>query len=239
MGSSVFVSSGVGVPNNPSNPPTLLIVGDDAGPGFIEIHNRHAWGIDLYAHNDPGFKAPYQNFYKSRGTQAAPTAVTLTGYQQDSVGGINFGGYDGTAYQVCAAIQSQVDENWDATHHGGHISIVGRNNGSSTVQQIMQFGGLDAPDSTTHNVAGITNNIIAYRPIVWGGNATSNVGLFATADSLNPKLSVRKAPNSADAWLTCGDFSASGAVTFAGGAVSYGDNDSAGPGFRVLRVPNA
>ena len=101
------VAAGDAIPASQVFLPTLLIAGNLATSAFVEVHNRHAVGADFYTHNDTAFKAPYVNFYKSRGSQTDPTAVTMTGYELDSIGGINFGGYNGTAYEVGAAIYSQ------------------------------------------------------------------------------------------------------------------------------------
>lgn len=81
--------------------PHSLTMRNSADPNFlldlnpvnipIEEHNSFAIGIDLYTHAEAGFRAPYINFYKSRGTRSSPAPVTLTGYELDSIGGINFG----------------------------------------------------------------------------------------------------------------------------------------------------
>ena len=186
-----------------------LTMRDPADPNFvmdlnpisipIEEHNSFAIGIDLYTHAEAGFRAPYINFYKSRGTRSAPTPVTLTGYELDSIGGINFGGYDGASYFAgSAAIYTQSDEDWTPTSHGGHISIYGTNNGPlGHTQQLIQFGGIDP------NGRG-DGNIISYRPLTFNGNSSSNPGIFPTS---NPaKLAVRTADNLGDAALTAKSF---------------------------------
>jgi hypothetical protein len=176
----------------------LTMVGTFARSNIVEIHNNYAVGIDLYTHSDEEFRAPYFNLYKSRGTQTAPTPVMFTGYELDSIGGINFGGWDGSKYFAgSAAIYTQTDENWDDTHHGGHISIYGTDPGGNT-QQIAQFGGVDPNNNP------VAGNIILYRPLTWGNNSDSRPGLFPGGASSPPVLHVRAADDSVDGILTAG-----------------------------------
>ena len=171
----------------------------------IEEHNSFAIGMDLYTHADAGFRAPYINFYKSRGTRSAPGPVTLTGYELDSIGGINFGGYDGSGYFAgSAAIYTQADEDWNSTSHGGHISIYGTNNGPfGHTQQLIQFGGIDP------NGRG-DGNIIAYRPLTFHGNSSADPGIYPTSGPA--KLAVRTADNLGDAALTAKSFQSKAAA---------------------------
>jgi hypothetical protein len=176
----------------------LTMVGTLARSNILEIHNSYAVGVDLYTHSDEEFRAPYINLYKSRGTQTVLTPVMFTGYELDSIGGINFGGWDGSKYFAgSAAIYTQTDENWDDSHHGGHISIYGTNPGGNT-QQIAQFGGVDPNNNP------VSGNIIFYRPLTWGNNSNSHPGLFPAGASSPPVLHVRAADDSVDANLTAG-----------------------------------
>jgi hypothetical protein len=176
----------------------LTMVGNLDRANIVEIHNNYAVGVDLYTHSDEEFRAPYINLYKSRGTQTAPTPVMFTGYELDSIGGINFGGWDGSKYFAgSAAIYTQTDENWNDSHHGGHISIYGTDPGGNT-QQIAQFGGVDPNNNP------VAGNIILYRPLTWGNNSNSRPGLFPAGASTPPVLHVRAADDSADANLTAG-----------------------------------
>jgi hypothetical protein len=171
----------------------------------IEEHNSFAIGMDLYTHADAGFRAPYINFYKSRGPRSAPAPVTLTGYELDSIGGINFGGYDGSGYFAgSAAIYTQADEDWSSTRHGGHISIYGTNNGPfGHTQQLIQFGGIDP------NGRG-DGNIIAYRPLTFHGNSSNDPGIYPISGPA--KLTVRTADNLGDAALTAKSFQSKAAA---------------------------
>jgi hypothetical protein len=146
------------------------------------------------------------NFFKSKGTQASPAAVQSTGYELDSLGGINFGGWDGVEYFTgSASILTSPDENWTSSNHGGHLSIYGTNIGGASPQAIAQFGGLDSTQT------GTTNNIIFFRPLVWGNNGGAEPGIFPVGAS-SPLLEIRTANNSADAGLTVGTLTASGKV---------------------------
>lgn len=213
IGTTVLTpASGMQIGSNP-NPSSgfsganagLTIVGNAAAPAFLEVHNKYAVGADFYSHDDAQFRAPYLSFFKSRGTQIAPTAVKYTRYEEDSIGGINFGGWDGATYFAgSAAIYTQPDEDWTPTSHGGHLSIYGTNIGGGHTQQIAQFGGLDPTGN------GTSENIIFYRPLTWGGNLRGNPGIFPRS---NPAvLAVRNGDNSADAALTVGTLTASGNV---------------------------
>jgi hypothetical protein len=167
-------------------------------PGFQENHSAFAQGADFYTHADAGFRAPYINFHKSRGTQEAPTAVTFTGYELDSIGGINFGGWDGATYfNGSAAIYSQSDEDWTPTSHGGHLSIYGTGSSGGHTQQIIQFGGKDP-----NGLVSPDGSIISYRPLAFFGNNPNYPALYPSASP--PVVHVRTADDGGDAALTVG-----------------------------------
>lgn len=178
--------------------------------GFpLQTHSKYAVFAEAYSHDDEGFRAPYLELNKSRGTQASPTAVTLTGYEQDSIGGINFRGYDGSAYVVGAGIYSQVSHNWDANSHGAFLSIYGTAmTDDSDPRQIMQFGGRDATDLAS-GTGNIDTNIISYAPIAFGGNKAADACIFYTAAASGgqqPKITLKSADESIDVTLLCGQF---------------------------------
>ncbi len=170
----------------------------------IVTHSPFANGMNMFVHADAGFRAPYLNFYKSRGTEANPTAVTRTGYELDSIGGINWFGFNGTEYAVACGIYSQVNENWAAGKHGAFLSIYGTSLGSDDPNQLIQFGGLDGTDIGTG--IGTTQNIVSYRPITFGGNQVNNAGIFPTSsgDATPPKISLLRANQTGFATLECG-----------------------------------
>jgi hypothetical protein len=173
----------------------LTMVGTLTRSNTLEVHNNYAVGIDLFTHADAQFRAPFVNFYRSRGKQTAPTPVQFAGYEASGLGGINFGGWNGSSYFAgSAAIYVFSDEVWTPTAVGGHLSIYGTNKGGVNTQEIAQFGGLD-PTSL-----GGTNNIIFMRPLAFNGNQFGNPALFPAS---NPAvLHVRSGDNSRDASLT-------------------------------------
>lgn len=187
---------------HPAPPGTakLALHGDLKHSTILEIHNNYAVGIDLYTHSNANWRSPYINFYKSRGTQTAPRPVLYTGYELDSIGGINFSGWDGAAYGVGAALYSQSDENWSPTAHGAHLAMYATLPGQPTQHQVMQFGGVDAQGH------GSGWNIIAYAPITFGGNSAVTSGIFPVNSSggTTPPayLALRSGDNSRDVGLT-------------------------------------
>ena len=173
----------------------LRITGTMSASSILEIHNNYAEGIDLYTHADAGFRAPYISLFKSDGTQTSPRAITYIGYEEESIGGINFGGWDGSAYATAAAIYSQNDEDWTPTRHGAHLAIYYTGTGGVNTREVAQFGGAD-PSSVPRD------NIIFYDPLAWGGNGSANPAVYPSSSgdpTIPPLLSVRTADNSADA----------------------------------------
>jgi len=197
----------------------LTMVGTFTRSNFFEVHNNYAVGMDLYTHADAGFRAPYISFYKSNGTQTAPNPVTYSGiYEQDSIGGINFGGWDGEKYIAgSAAIYTAPDENWTPTTHAGHISIYGT--AGVNTQQIAQFGGLD-PTGLGGRI-----NIIFQRPLAFQGNQAGNPALFPVS---NPGvIHFRSGDNSRDVDITAAKVTASSFVTL--GSTTVNALPAAGP----------
>ena len=113
----------------------LTIVGDATLGLPVELHSSYANGIDLYTHAAQGFRGPYQEFFKSRGTQSSPAAVQTN----DALGGINFGGYDGTAYGVGISIVASAQENWTSSAHGSYLKFYVTPNGSTNVTSPLEL----------------------------------------------------------------------------------------------------
>jgi len=173
---------------------------------ILETHNKYAVAADFYTHDNAAFRAPYVNFYRSRGTQASPTAVQVGAYETTSIGGINFGGYDGTSYIPATGIYNEPDENWTTARRGAHLSIYGTSFGAMDMAQIAQFGGRDATDDTVY-----TGNIIFYRPLTFGGNGTGNAAWYYSND-VAPIIRAKNGRNTADIGLTSGAFYPSGTL---------------------------
>jgi hypothetical protein len=168
-------------------------------PGFLENHSAFAQGADFYTHADAGFRSPFIRLFKSGGTRTNPTPVPYSGiYEADSLGGINFGGWDGMSYfNASAAILTLPDENWTSTAHGGHLSIYGTDKGRSNTHEIAQFGG-----NGPNNEANV--NVILFRGLVFKGAQNSQPGIIPGVSP--PVIKIRTADDSADAALTAGSF---------------------------------
>lgn len=180
---------------SPSAHSSLVLRGTSTSYLQLELHNNFAVATAFYTHDDAGFRAPVINLYKSRGTEIAPTPVTFTGYELDSVGGINFSGYDGSAYAVGAGIYSQTDQNWSPSGHAAHLSIYDTNINATTQRQVMQFGGV-GPNGEANT------SIISYRPISFGGAQAATPSLVYTASPAT--LLVKKADGSGYASFVTG-----------------------------------
>lgn len=217
MGSPVLL---LGTPNSSlTHPNAAMLVGS-----LLEIHNSNDGppyynnAINMYGHSDSNYCAPYIDFFMARGTQVAPQAVTRTGYEMDSIGGINFGGFDGSIYYDGAVgLYTQVSSNWTPTNHGACLSIYGTDIGQVTQNQLAQFGGPDPNDVGDRN-------IIFQRPLNFFGNQPQYPGLFPVA---SPALiAFRCADNSADASISAKDVTLSGNLTLGtNGVISNSNGD--------------
>jgi hypothetical protein len=160
-------------------------------PGFLENHSAFAQGADFYTHADEQFRAPFINLYRSRGTRSSRAPLLYTGYELDAMGGLEFGGWDGSQYVQAAAAYATSDENWSPTNHGGHLSIYGIDVGSGLLsRQIAQFGG-KGPNGEANR------SIIFYRGLSFLGGQSGEPALNPTANP--PALHVQKADGSGDA----------------------------------------
>jgi hypothetical protein len=93
-----------------------------SGLGYIE--NTH------FGYNDFNWGGTYLDLGRSRGTYAAPTALT-SGYK---LGGIQFVGYDGTAFTAAgtSGMYGEATEGWNAGAHGTNLYFTTTPNGSTT-----------------------------------------------------------------------------------------------------------
>jgi hypothetical protein len=106
-------------PNSPiaGNTDGKVLIG--SSDDIISVHSTYAVGATFYVHAAQSFRAPILNFYKSRGTQGSPTAIQ----SGDSLGGFNYGGYDGTTYATGVSLTPQASETWTNSAHGGQITF--------------------------------------------------------------------------------------------------------------------
>lgn len=94
-----------------------LIGGQDR---FVEHSDGGGKGISLYTHNSTSASiAPEINTYRSRGTEAAPTAVLIN----DDISWYSTRAHDGSAWGVGPKIISVASENWTAAHHGSRFDV--------------------------------------------------------------------------------------------------------------------
>jgi hypothetical protein len=206
-----------------------------------EIHTINSAVIGLYSHNNiQGSKVPLIYLARSNGTEAAPTAVTYTGYEQNPLGGLQVSGYDGSVYSNPgggggAMLNCYTDENWTPTAHGSHCSIYATIVGAAAAVEFMAFGGKDPAG----NGSGI--KIITYRPIAFNAIDNSHPMLDKTASALGLKsvLSDSSGPSffQASYFQTGDDTTVAGAQK--GDLVLAKETDAAaapGAGFCVLKA---
>lgn len=118
-------ATGVGT----ATPTDLLdVTGDGTTGGQIAFHGNFANGAELYAHAAAAFRGPTLGFYKSRGTQASPTAAQSA----DNLAYLNFGGHNGTSYVTAAGIWSQAGSNWSGTDNSADLQFYVTNTSATT-----------------------------------------------------------------------------------------------------------
>jgi hypothetical protein len=100
------------------------------------MHESNANGFSLFTHANAGFKSPVIAMYKSRGTQALPTAIK----SGDTLGFINHGGYDGTTYAEFSVLFPTTSEDWTATTHGFDVTIQAVTLGTSSPVKMIWTG---------------------------------------------------------------------------------------------------
>lgn len=164
----------------------------------IETHTSFAGGLDAYAHvtGNFNFRAPQIQFFKSRGTQAAPTAT------QSADRLLNFfvGGYDGTQYIANAGLTCNASENWTLGANGTQCSFsVVQNTTSAAIAgiRIGQDGfvglgniGVASPLFTLHTAPGFSVNLGAANAAPTDGNISGGA-LVPWLDQTNNILKFR------------------------------------------------
>lgn len=136
--------------------------GGDSNRGFISSQN----------YNGP--TAAVFNYQRSRGTQAAPTAL-ING---DSIGAFHFKAYDGSAYQTVSSIVSKVNGTVSAGSVPGELWFHTGNNGSNNF----------AAPKMTINTAG-TIMVNSLKGTYAGGRAfvcVDNLGRLVASETACP-----------------------------------------------------
>ncbi|MDB5188133.1 MAG: cell wall surface anchor family protein, partial [Candidatus Kaiserbacteria bacterium] len=112
---------------------SILNINNTSAINPFEIHSANAQGLLLYTHSDTGFRGAAISLFKSRGTQASPTAVQAG----DIFSYFNSGGYDGAAYVSGSAIEPVAAENWTTGTHGTNLTFWTNSVGTLTFAQRM------------------------------------------------------------------------------------------------------
>lgn len=134
--------------------------------------------------------------FRHNGTSAAPTAIV----SGNELGGLSFGGYDGTLYNSFVAMQSIASENWAAGapgSHGTHITLRtlpdGTNFGTEVERVRITSGGNVGIATTTPGVVPNWTVPSTMRVVeITGDGATENVftdgGLLLTNNRPTPTV---------------------------------------------------
>jgi hypothetical protein len=102
----------------------------------IEVHSVNAQSLDCYVHSSQQFQGAVLNFFRTRGTQAAPTDV-LDG---DTIGFHSYGSgvtFNGTATLTCIA-----EENFGPSNSGGSLLFEVTPIGTNASSQFLTLNGL-------------------------------------------------------------------------------------------------
>jgi hypothetical protein len=111
----------------------LMLVGDTNVARSIEVHNEYAVGLWMYTHSDQWFRGPSVALFKSRGTQANPTAVQAG----DILGYYQFWGHNGTTYVNGPVMESVAAQNWSSGAAGSHLDFYTVVNGTNGVHNFV------------------------------------------------------------------------------------------------------
>jgi hypothetical protein len=115
--------------------PGLMLTGTQVGIGTnqyaaaIEIHNSYSVGMNIFVHSDTYYRAPITTYYRSRGTQLSPAAVTnadILAYPNQIYG------HDGTGYFGSPTLEFRATENWNSTSHGAATDFFSVVNGTTS-----------------------------------------------------------------------------------------------------------
>jgi hypothetical protein len=153
-------SIGIGGPTTPAAAPTsiIYIVGDVNGAwnDAIEVHTPYASGATFYTHtSSAAFRAPTINLRRSRGTQAAPTAVVsgdVIGYPASVFG------YNGSSYVQTGLIEYLASENYGASS-GSDLAFNYTSKGTTGIVEGFRI------NSTNNTVAAVIpyDTAVGYR----------------------------------------------------------------------------
>jgi len=118
---------------------SVINVNNTSAVNPLEIHSANSQGLLLYTHSNTNFRGPALGFYRSYGTQSAPTGITGS----SQLGYINFDGVDtggsGT-YSEGAQIQAQTCAAWSTSTHSTVLSFQTVPAQSTAATQVFRMG---------------------------------------------------------------------------------------------------
>lgn len=118
--------------------------------GNINQHLSWAGGQSIYVHSDTSWRGPHLNYYKSRGTQLAPTIVS----SGDTLMSTYYAGYDGSAYMGAAHFNVFAEGDWSTASKGAGFRF-------ETLSKDTSSWGERVRISSNGNVGIATSNPIA------------------------------------------------------------------------------
>lgn len=151
-----------------ATPDIQLGVGNDSPAYGIHLLSDTASSADIMAARIGS--SSYIRAYSANGTKASPTVRT----DAQGLGGIAFGGYDGSAWQPGAYLLALADGTWSGSNQGAHLRFAVCANGAVGALEKMRLTsagylgvGTTDPDSAIHvegdseAASGITCNLLA------------------------------------------------------------------------------
>jgi hypothetical protein len=193
----------------PINGGGLMLTGTPASTNAsaIEIHNEFSTSLQLFVHTNTNFRAPEIAYYKSRGTQTAPTAIL----NQDNLAYPNqIFAYDGSSYGAGCTLEPRATENWSSTDHGCAWDFFVVTNGSTN-----QFRAVTVDNTGFVSInAGITPN----ARLSIGGGAGGNFQVNDAGTVNTPAIQITAA---AGAPTSAGTAGTAGEIIYFGGALYF------------------
>lgn len=163
--------------------------------GVIDVHNTTAVGANFYTHSDTDFRAPNINLFRSQGTQAAPTALGVMDYP---LGGLQFGGYNGSNYVRGAIIQARSAEAWSATTNASNLVFYTNPTGATDApierMRITSSGNVGIGNATPTEALdiGSTGKILIRNP----GSSPSGSSIDIGSPQTNPGITITRGDGS-------------------------------------------
>jgi hypothetical protein len=202
----------IGVPLAPPIGSGIMMTGATVGIGTqfsaeLEIHNNYSAGVLIFSHSSTNFRAPTTTYYRSRGTQLAPTAVLnadILAYPNQIFA------YDGSAYGPANTLESRATENWSSTDHGCAWDFFVVSNGSTNQFRAMTV------DQT--GFVGINVGTVPTARLSVGGGAGGNFQVNDAGQVITPTIQMTAATGAPTSAGTAGT---AGEVIYFGGLLYF------------------